>query len=97
MPGEAKAFNTLDLPAKIEYFLADSDNFWLSNFYNPVTCKTKLFTNIVSDFQSLFIFANKIPFYMFVRVMNTPPVLLDNMFEYLDAENPSLSRTDSKR
>ena len=29
--------------------------------------------------------------------MNTPPMLLDNMSEYLDAENPSLSRIDSKR
>ena len=50
------------------------------------TSKMKLLTNIIRDFQSLFLF-QKIPSYMFDRVLNTPSVLLGNVSEYIDTHD----------
>ena len=50
------------------------------------TSKMELSTNIIRDFQSLFIF-QKIPSYMFYRVLNTPSVLLGNVSEYIDTHD----------
>ena len=55
------------------------------------TSKMELLTNIIRDFQSLFIF-QKIPSYMFDRVLNTPSVLLGNVSEYIDTHDWGLSR-----